>query len=284
MYSGTEPPKYRQIMTLLKDQMGLGVLNPGDRLPTVREIADTWHVSHATASKVARELCREGYAHIVGNATYVRDRGQADLTVKRILWGSRNRAGLGDTSLGYGEFGGPPHIPGWREVTTSGLVAAPDYVADVMELERGSEILRVEWVSSWSPWPNAKVRPEPVPPPKPYQLTVHWYPAAWAEISPSLLVTGLDDANSPLVDNGYGAQLAEEATGRRPVAGLEAYHARLADEREARLLDIEIGATVLGCVETWQDDDGVVEYRETVMPTGVTRMIQHRSLNESDED
>lgn len=282
MYAGAEPPKYRQIMALIKDKIGTGVLNPGDRLPTVREIADTWHVSHATATKAARELCREGYTHIVGNATYVRDRG-AELTLKRILWGSRSRASLGNANLGYMEFGGPAHLSGWREVTASGLVAAPDYVADVMELERGSEVLRVEWVIRWSPWPNAKaVRPEPRPAPKPYELTVHWYPAAWAEISPSLLVTGLDDANSPLVDNGYGAQLAEEATGRRPVAGLEAYHARHADAREARLLEIEVGSTVLGCVETWQDDDGVVEYRESVMPVGVTRMIQHRDPTERD--
>jgi DNA-binding GntR family transcriptional regulator len=283
MYSGAEPPKYRQIMSVLKDQMSTGVLRPGDRLPTVREIAEKWNVSHATATKVARELCREGYAHVVGNATLVRERS-SDLTVKRILWGARDRPSLGDAQVGYNEFGGPARMPGWCEVTASGLVPAPDYVADVMELERGSRVLRVERVDRWSPWPAAGERPDPVPAPRPYQLTVHWYPAAWAEISPSLLVTGKDDGTSPLTDNGYGAQLAEEATGRRPVAGLEAYHARLADEREARLLEVAIGSPVQGIVETWQDDDGVVEYRETVMPMGVTRMIQHRPLRESDPE
>lgn len=270
-----EPPKYRQIMTLIKDQIGTGVLAPGDRLPTVRELADTWRVSHATATKAQRELCREGYAHVVGNATYIRDRGVRDLTLKRILWGSRTRGSVGG-DVGYAEYSGPALLPGWWEVTAAGLAAAPDYVADVMELERGSEVLRVEKVSRWSA--NRSEAP------RPYELTVRWYPAAWAEISPSMLVTGLEGARSPLVDNGYGAQLAEEATGRRPVAGLEAYHARLADEREARLLEIEVGSTVLGCVETWQDDDGVTEYRETVMPMGVTRMIQHRPSNERDPD
>lgn len=280
--SQPEAPKYRQIVTLLKTQIGTGVFKPGDRLPTVREIADRWSVSHATATKAQRELCREGYAHVVGNATYVRDRGQ-DLTVKRILWGSRNRASLGPNSVGYGEFGGPAHMAGWCEVTAAGLVAAPDYVADVMELERGTEVLRVERVNRWSPWQGGE-RPASVPPPRPYELSVHWYPAAWAEISPIMLVTGTDDGNSPLTDNGYGAQLAEEATGRRPAAGLEAYHARAADEREARLLEIEVGSIVLGCVETWQDDDGVTEYRETVMPQGVVRMLQHRDPNERDEE
>lgn len=279
MYSATEPPKYRQIMTLIKSQMSTGVLSPGDRLPTVREIADRWHVSHATATKAHRELCREGYAHIVGNATYVRDRRNHDLIVKRILWGARGRRSLdGEDALGYSEFDGPAQRPGWCAVTASGLVAAPDYVADVMELERGTEVLRVERVHRGMPTSR------PVLQAYVFELSVHWYPAAWAELSPSLLVTGVNDATSPLVDNGYGATLAEQATGRRPVAGLEAYHARHADEREAQLLEIEVGSTVLGCVETWQDDGGVVEYRETVMPMGVTRMIQHRPLRESDPE
>lgn len=279
--SRPEAPKYRQIVTLFKSQIGTGVLKPGDRLPTVREIADHWSVSHATATKAARELCREGYAHVVGNATYIRDRGQ-DLTVKRILWGSRGRNSLGPDNVGYVEFGGPSHLPGWCEVTAAGLVAAPDYVADVMELERGSEVLRVERVDRWAPWkPDGR---RPALSPRPYQLAVHWYPAAWAEISPNMLATGTDDGTSPLTDNGYGAQLAEEHFGRRPTAGLEAYHARAADEREARLLEIEVGSIVLGCVETWQDDEGVTEYRETVMPQGVVRMLQHRDPNERDEE
>lgn len=278
MYSAAEPPKYRQIMTLIKSQISTGVLSPGDRLPTVREIAERWHVGHATATKAHRELCREGYAHIVGNATYVRDRRTQDVVLKRILWGSRGRASLGEADLGYGEFDGPAQRPGWCAVTASGLVAAPDYVADVMELPRGTEVLRVERVHRGMP--IAK----PVLQPRVFELRVHWYPAAWAELSPSLLVVGVNDATSPLIDNGYGATLAEQQTGRRPVAGLEAYHARLADEREAQLLEVEVGSVVLGCVETWQDDDGVVEYRETVMPMGVTRMIQHRALNERDEE
>lgn len=282
--AGPEAPKYRQIIVLIKSQISTRVLRPGDRLPTVREIADTWHVSHATATKAMRELCREGYAHVVGNATYVRDRGTADLTVRRVMWAGRGRASLGDAGPGYFELSGPPHRPGWRRVTEAGLVPAPDYVADVMELPRGAEVLRVEWVVSSTMWPDIVERGKADPQPRPYELTVKWYPKEWAEISPDLLVTGLDDATSPLVDNGYGAQLAEEATGRRPDAGLEAYHARLADEREARLLEIEVGSVVLGCVETWQDDNGVVEYRETVMPTGVVRMIEHRSPNERDEE
>lgn len=279
-----EAPKYRQIVTLIKSQISTRVLNPGDRLPTVREIADTWRVSHATATKAHRELCREGYAHVVGNATLVRDRGQADLTVRQIMWGGRGRHSLGDADPGYTEFGGPFHRPGWRRVTAAGLVPAPDYVADVMELPRGTEVLRVEWVTSSAMWPDIVERGDPAARPRPYELMVKWYPAQWAELSPELLVTGLDDSNSPQVDNGYGAQLAEEHLGRRPDAGLEAYHARLADEREARLLEIEVGSVVLGCVETWQDDGGVVEYRETVMPTGVVKMIEHRSPNERDPE
>lgn len=280
----SEQPKYRAIMHEYKGRIDMGRLRPGDRLPTVREVAETWHISHATATKAMRELCREGYAHVIGNATFVRDRGQAELTVMRLRWGGRPRASLGDVGPGYVAFVGPAQMPGWNEITAAGVVVAPDYVVDVMELPRGTEVLRRELVRRWRPTMNGEARVDPATPLRPFELVVHWYPAAWAEISPSLLVTGLDDGTSPLTDNGYGAQLAEEHFGRRPSAGLEAHHARLADEREARLLEIEVGSVVLGCIETWQDADGVTEYREAVMPMGVVRMTEYRDPDEHDEE
>jgi DNA-binding GntR family transcriptional regulator len=280
----TEQPKYRAIMDDYKSRIGMGSLRPGDRLPTIREVADSWQISHATATRVMRELCREGYAHVVGNATFVRDRGQAELTVMRLRWGGRPRNSLGaDSPAPYAAFTGPAQMPGWNEITAAGLVEAPDYVADVMELPRGSEVLRRELVRRWRPTMDGARRVDPATPLRPFELVVHWYPAAWAKISPGLLVTGLDTGTSPLTDNGYGAQLAEEHFGRRPTTGLEAYHARLADEREARLLEIEAGSVVLGCIETWQDADGVTEYREAVMPMGVVRMTEYRDPNERDE-
>jgi hypothetical protein len=139
MYSPVEPPKYRQIMTMIKSQISTGALGPGDRLPTVRELAETWNVSHATATKAQRELCREGYAHVVGNATYVRDRGP-DLTVKRLLWGSRSRAAAG--RLGYGEFGGPAQLPGWVEITAAGLVPAPSSAGRPVRTSRATRTRR----------------------------------------------------------------------------------------------------------------------------------------------
>ena len=89
----TEGPKYRAIMAVLKEQMEIGQLRPGDRLPTVRALAEHWRVGHATATRALRELCREGYAHVVGNATCVRDRGQATVTMTRVNWGGRKRSG-----------------------------------------------------------------------------------------------------------------------------------------------------------------------------------------------
>jgi DNA-binding GntR family transcriptional regulator len=281
--AGAEP-KFRAIMNDFKGRIDMGALRPGDRLPTVREVAERWSVSHATATRVMRELCREGYAHVAGNATFVRDRGQAELTVWRLRWGGRPRASLGADGPGYIAYAGPAQMPGWNEVTAAGVVVAPDYVADVMEVPRGSQVLRREMVRRWRPTMDGEIRVEPTMPLRPFELIVTWYPAAWAEISPSLLVTGLDNGTSPLTDNGYGAQLAEEHFGRRPSAGLEAYHARLADEREARLLEIEVGSVVLGCIETWQDDEGVTEYREAVMPQGVVRMTEYRDPNERDEE
>jgi DNA-binding GntR family transcriptional regulator len=281
--SGPEPPKYRMIMEHLKERMERGELRPGDRMPTVRALSDAWKISHVTATKVLRELCREGYAYVENKATYVRDRGQAALTLTRVEYGGRKRSGGGGLG-GPWNYNGPAVRPGWAEVVHANVVAAPDYVADVMEVPRGTEVLRIEIVQRWRPTMAGAVRLDPEPPLKPFALSVHWYPAEWARLRPELLHTGLDDANSPLVDLDHGGEIVERQLGRQPIVGLEAYHARLADAREARWLEIEEGAPVLGCVETWQDDLGVTEYKESVYPAGVVRMVAHRDPAERDPE
>lgn len=273
---GDSGAKYRSVAHDLQGQIERGELQPGDRLPSIRQLATTRRLSHATATKVMRELCRLGYAYVSGNATYVKDRGQAELTMTRPVWGARRG--------GRGGYGLPAQLPGWNLYTEAGIIIPPAYVSDVMELEPGTPVLRREIVRRWRPTMAGGERVDDSTPLRPYSLEVHWYPAAWAEISPSLLHTGTDDGTSPLMDNGYGATLAEQATGRTGYVGVEAQHARLADEREARLLEVEVGSVVLACVETWGDDQGVVHYKESVHPMGVVRMIEHRDPDESDEE
>lgn len=277
-------PKYRVIIGDYIRMIESGELRPGERLPTVRALAEMRRVSHATATKALRELCRAGFAYVEGNGTYVRDRSHVELTVTRLNFGGRKRSGGGGNGAGGGHFAGPAQLPGWNEITAADIVIPPPYVSHLMELEPGMPVLRREWVRRWRPRMDGPDRLDPEPPLKAFELAVSWLPARYAEISPSLLITGLDDSTAPLPDNGYGVTLAEQAEGRSPFTGMEMQHVRVADEREARLLGIAEGEPVLACVETWEDDHGVSEYREMVYPVGVVRMTEYRDPDDHDEE
>lgn len=269
-----EGPVYRQVMDRLKEQIQTGQLKPGDRMPTVRSIATTWKISHATATKVLREMCRDGWAHVQGNGTYVLERGQAEVTIRMPIFGGRRRS----------KPGLPPSYPGLNEVVEAGIVVAPDYVCDVMEVDRGTEVLRREVVLRVKSDPDGSARPSSADLGRPYCLYVSWHPATFAELIPALLNTGLDDANSPLVYTIVGGVLAEETAGRRPISGLDSMHARTADKRESGHLGIPENSTILARIMTWADANGVTEYMECCYPMGVVISLEHRDPDDRDPD
>lgn len=65
--AGNSPalPPYRRIAAQIKDQIESGELQPGDRIPSVREIVRDEGVSVATATRVASVLRAEGYAETI---------------------------------------------------------------------------------------------------------------------------------------------------------------------------------------------------------------------------
>jgi len=65
-------PIYRQISNQIKYQIATGVLQDGDKLPSVRELAIKLAVNQNTVLKVYNELCRENALQIIrGDGTYV---------------------------------------------------------------------------------------------------------------------------------------------------------------------------------------------------------------------
>ena len=65
-------PFYRQIIDQIKYQIATGVLQSGDRLPSVRELAIKLAVNQNTVLKVYNELCREQVLKVErGDGTYV---------------------------------------------------------------------------------------------------------------------------------------------------------------------------------------------------------------------
>jgi len=65
-------PPYRRIVTELRARILTGDLRPGDRVPSVRQIAQRWGVAAATATKVMATLRDEGLVETkVGSGTVV---------------------------------------------------------------------------------------------------------------------------------------------------------------------------------------------------------------------
>lgn len=77
-------PLYQQLVEQLRRQILLGVLEAGDRLPTVRELAVKARVNRNTAARAIQALEAAGLVHTrVGRGTFVadgaRERGGAAL-------------------------------------------------------------------------------------------------------------------------------------------------------------------------------------------------------------
>jgi GntR family transcriptional regulator len=77
-------PIYRQIIDQIKYQITVGVLNTGDKLPSVRGLAQRLAVNQNTILKVYNELCRENILKIErGHGTYVSCTSQSLSSNKR---------------------------------------------------------------------------------------------------------------------------------------------------------------------------------------------------------
>ncbi|MBC3987234.1 GntR family transcriptional regulator [Streptomyces sp. AC536] len=95
-------PAFQQIVQQTKQALRLGVLVPGDRLPTAKEVAETSTVNPNTTLKAYRELEREGLVEPrPGRGTFVRrtlgrpETGtESPLYAELVAWMSR-AAGAG---------------------------------------------------------------------------------------------------------------------------------------------------------------------------------------------
>jgi GntR family transcriptional regulator len=95
---------YMQLVVQVKQALRVGILRPGDRLPRVREVAQTLAINPNTVLKAYRELELEGLAEgrpgvgtfVVETLTVPSLAGQAELRGELVAWLGRARAaGLG---------------------------------------------------------------------------------------------------------------------------------------------------------------------------------------------
>lgn len=77
-------PIYQQVVNGIKEAVALGILTPGERMPTVRELATELSLNPNTIAKAYQKLEQEEIiATMRSRGTFVAERSSADLNVAR---------------------------------------------------------------------------------------------------------------------------------------------------------------------------------------------------------
>lgn len=234
-------PPYLQVVQELKKRIIDGDLKDGDRLPSVRQIAEQWGIAQATAMKVLAALRADGLAESkTGVGTVVRSRRNLHRSavdrLQRIL----------TTGKIYPD-------DEYAKILSSELTTPPTWVADLFELEEGGQAIRRHRVTYNQDGPVS--------------ASTSWFSPDLAETVPALLQTERIPGGTP--------SAIEAATGRRAVAAEEATAAMRATNEDAQELGVEVGSPVsVGRNIYFDAEGGIVEVGESVAPEG--RWSVHR--------
>lgn len=225
-------PLHLQVAGYYKSQIMSGALREGDRLPSVRDIRDTWDVGQNVAQRAVEHLVTEGLVRTSNAGTFV--------AAPRAALSPQQRLRLVDPPVGE-----------TVEVTAAGTVPAPAYVVPILGLAAGANVIRREWVTRRGDG-------------SPHMLSVSWFDSYLAAVAPELL--SLD----PIADPRGAGRLAADRLGGVIDWGRTGFECRQAkdDGRELRLLRLEPGAYVLAGVNVWSSEGAVIEYSEWVLPAG----------------
>jgi GntR family transcriptional regulator len=221
-------PAYVQIADHYRDAIVRGELGPGERLPSITDIAEQWHVVRATAAKAISRLQVEKAVYTSPQGTFVSSDDHITRTPGDRIRGPR-----------------PVRIASGETITLNeaGIVLAPNYVAELLGVEAGSMVIRREEITSLRG--------------KPRMLAVDWIPTNHVMAEAELL--GPSSPEGP-------AHIIETVTGRHVTHAQDHLEGREADTREAAALKIPVGSPILAGVHIWSDSDGVILYGEWVMP------------------
>lgn len=215
---GSAMPFYAQLATILRDGIEAGTWGPGDALPSEAELCATFDLSRAAVRQALSELVLEGLVQREkGRGTFVRHPSVADIVVQELR-------GFTDELEGRG-----------RRVDTLVLrqevVHVPGTVAAALGMRRTGEALAVDRLRSIGGEPVVAARTH-LPLPR---------------------FEALVDADLSRVS--LYRVLADEF-GVRPTVGRRRVQAVAADDEQAELLGIDVGAPVLEVTGTGLDADG----------------------------
>jgi DNA-binding GntR family transcriptional regulator len=222
-------PAYMQMIRTIRQQIIDGELPDGAVIPSVRELADAWGVSRATAEKALTALRGEGLVSAEpGRGTFV--------TAKQVMLSPRDR------QLRMRRTG-TTHPPNERDrITIAELVTAPSHVSDALGLESEATVIRRVRVT---------YRDD-----APVSTSTSWYPGTFADAAPRLLEA------API--RGGAITYVAEATGRVAASGRDQVCAQSAAQGVADPLGLTPGSPVLaGRNWLYAEDGNVIEYGES---------------------
>jgi GntR family transcriptional regulator len=223
-------PPYAQIANYYRAEIVEGRLKPGERLPAIAAIADEWEVAATTAAKGVGLLQVEGLIYTSPQGSFVADpRGTSRTPRDRVTASPVHRIGTNGETV---------------TVNAAEIVGAPAYVADVLGIAPGEQVIRREEVLYHGAHAQA--------------LTVDWIPATNVMEAAELL-------EAVPIAGGAITQI-ESVTRRRPTYGRDYVRGRAADAREAGALKLPVGAPILAGTHVWSDGEGVILYGEWCMP------------------
>lgn len=226
-------PKYLQIAGHIRDQIVRGDLNPGDEVPSERELAATWSVARPTAARALESLRVQGLVESrQGSGTYVLDNRTAPRARERY---ERGR----DLGTMYGAAESV-------EFLAVELTDGPDHVTEALQLPAGSPVIRRARLLRGA-------RSQPI------ELSTSWFAPQLADTAPRLL-------RSERLYGGTGKYIAE-VTGRVSTHARDQVAARLATAEERRLLELPRPAAVLVYRLIALDSSGLpVQFDDAIYP------------------
>lgn len=224
---------FRQMAGVIRKDITDGRLRAGDKAPTVRELVAEYEVAYATAHRAVKLLQAEGY--LVARA----GRGGGSFVTseeERSRSAAEHAEKAARTGYVYPEGQ-------YARIIETGMVAAPDQVADALGVGRGDQVIfrkRVRYTAE----------------DKPSSMSTSWFPGDLAEKVPELLI--------PERVKGGTFKRVAEALGRTVVSGDEQVWAVAAPADVADLLSVGPGTPITAGRNWFTDDRGnAVEYGES---------------------
>ena len=227
-------PKYAQIAGHYRDLIVSGELEPGDEIPSERQIVAEWGVSRPTATRALSALRSEGLVESrQGSGTYVRARPKLNRRARDRYARARSQGKI----YPAGEK---------AEIRVAEAADAPDDVAAALEIEPGSRVVR-----------RKRVIVDEV---GPVEVSTSWFRGDLEEKAPRLV-------KRQRIREGT-LTYVERVTGRRGTTARDQIGARLATDEERDELSLGKGpAAVLVVHHVVLDEQGTpLEFAQAVYP------------------